>query len=137
MPCAPELRAAALDVSLAIDYPRDLAQRDRRSRAGAAAPAATGNDDLAESDRVLDTALDAHQLFLAAARDGAGRHVEILIAQSGNDLLDAYAQRGHCSGIQQDLDLALGPAGEFDRTYAAHIFQALPDHLVGHRRELT
>jgi len=54
-----------------------------------------------------------------------------------DDLINTDCQGFHLARLDVDVDLALDAADQGDRTHAAHIFQALLDHLIGNRGQLS
>ena len=114
----------------AVDDLGDLRQIDR-------AAALLGDDDPAELCRILDLPLDAHDRIALSARNAAGRHVLIGIANRIDDLIDAQAQRRQRIRLDLYEDLSRHPAVDVDPRDARQVFQRLDDRLIGERRELA
>jgi hypothetical protein len=119
----------ALDLLRAVDHVGHLPELD-----GVAA--AAGHHDVAEVFRPLEARIDLHHALLLGRLQGAHRQLLVLAPHGGEHLIDAHAHRFERGRAQVEVDLALDAAHHRDRAHAAHVFQALLQHLRGPGREL-
>ena len=110
----------------AVHHLGDVAHVDRH----AAGPL---DRDLPDLGRARPAGRHAHERLGRPAVGGAGRHVDVLALEGGDDLGERDVVRLELQAVDDHLDLAGRLADEGHRAHAAHVLEPALQHLVRER----